>query len=177
MKEHNYLAAPFYLGALLIIVLPLLDFVATVLPLSPGAVSWRFGAAGLLSRSVMIPTAGLVAILGTAALLEHVRVQRVAMVLGFVGSALLLFAIGLFALDVFQLRQQVRPQAVAAYKASSVVAAFKLLACAVVLAAVGVSGLRMRRHAARKARGAGPAAAIIRSTQADESAPVRPSNL
>ncbi len=171
MKEYTYLAWPLYLAGLLVILLTAVDFVATVAPLSPQTVSWRFGAVGMLSRSIMLPTVGLVGILGTAALLEHVRIQRLVMVLGFLASGLLLLAVGMFALDAVQLRNQVGPEAVTSFKASSVVALIKLLSGAVLLAVVGVSGLRMSRHAARKAHSAGPAAVIVRATGGDESAP------
>ena len=174
MKEHAYLAWPLYLAWLVIIAFPLVDLVATVLPLSPGVVSWRFGAVGMLSRSIMLPTVGLVAILATAARFEHVGIPRVVMVLGFVCGVLLLLAVAALTLDAVQLRHQVRPEAAASFKASSVVALFKLLAGSALLGSVGVAGLRMSRHAARKARAAGPAAAIVRATHEDEPPPAPP---
>jgi hypothetical protein len=173
MKQHHYLAWPLYLTGLMVVVFPAVEFVLTVWPLSPGVLSWRYGTVGLLSRSITTAMVGLVIILGTATLLEQTRVQRAVSVLGFVGAAVLLLALGLFALDLLQFRNQVRPAAKTAFDVSSAMAVMKLFAGAVVLLAFGVSGRVMaRRAAARELHRSAPAPLIARPGSREETPPV-----
>jgi hypothetical protein len=173
MKQHHHLAWPLYLTGLMVVVFPAVEFVLTVWPLSPGVLSWRYGTVGLLSRSIMTPMVGLAIILATATLLERTWVQRAVSVLGFVGAAALLLALGLFALDLLQFRNQVRPAAKTAFDVSSVMAVMKLFAGAVVLLAFGVSGRAMvRRAAAREPHRSAPAPLIARPGSREEAPPV-----
>ncbi len=168
MKEHPHIAWPLYLTGLVIIVFPLLEFVLTVWPPSPGVLSWRFGTAGLLGRSIMTPMVGLVIVFATAAFLGHTRVQRAVMVLGFAGTVALLLVTGLFALDLVQFRAQVRAGSKAAYDVSSVVTMLKFLAAAVVMLAFGLSGLRSLRHARAEERRHAGAAPLIGMREREE---------
>ena len=152
MKEHPHIAWPLYLTGLVIIAFPLLEFVLTVWPPSPGVLSWRFGTAGLLGRSIMTPMVGLVILFATASYLGHTGVRRAVMVLGFAGTAVLLLAAGLFTLDLVQFRAQVRAGAKAAYDVSSVVTLLKFFAAAAVFLAFGLSGLRSLRHSRAEER-------------------------
>ncbi len=174
MKEHPHIAWPLYLTGLLIIVFPLLEFVLTVWPPSPGVLSWRFGTAGLLGRSIMTPMVGLAIVLATATFLGHSGVQRAVMVLGFAGTAVLLLVAGLFALDLVQFRAQVRAGAKTAYDVSSVVTLLKFLAAAVVLLAFGLSGLRSLRHKRAEERRHAGAAPLIGKHKRDETDATRP---
>ncbi len=171
MREYRHLAWPFYLMGLAIIIVPMVEFVLTVSPLSPTIVSWRYGAVGLLSRSIMTPMVGLVVIFGTAVLLEHHRVQRGVMVLGFVGAVVLLLALGVFALDLLQLRRQVRPDAKTAYDVASATALLKLFAVTAVLLAFGVSGLKMVRRTSARRHHASTAPLVSRPERREETAP------
>ncbi len=171
MKEYRSLAWPFYLAGLALIVLPAVELVLTVAPLSPGVLSWRYGAVGLLSRSLAMPIAGVLVIFGTAVLLEHGWIRRAAWILGFVGAAALVAVAGVFVLDVLQFRHQVRPQALAAYEAASAVAGLKLLAGTVVLLAMGISGVGMSRRAAGHRRRTGPVPLIARAEHEEEPTP------
>lgn len=172
MKGHHYLAWPFYLTGLAIVAFPALEFVLTVLPLSPTIISWRYGAAGLLARSALTPLVGLVVIAGTATLLEHRWVQRAVMIVGVVGAAAFLLTAVLFSLDLVQFRGEVREAAKRAYDASSAVVLLKLLAESCVLAAFGASGrLLTRRAAAHGAHHAAPALLVRRQEPTDETTP------
>jgi len=163
MNRYHRLAWPFYLSGLAIVAFPALEFVLTILPLSPTVLSWRVGAVGLLARSSLTPLVGLVIILGIATLLEHVWVQRAVMVVGLVGAAAFLLTALLFALDLVQFRGDVRETAKRAYDASSAVVVLKLLAETCVLAAFGASGrLLTRRAAAHAAHHAAPAPLVGR---------------
>ncbi len=147
MKHYRHLAWPFYLTGLAFILLPAAEVVVAILPLSPSVLSWRVGAVGLLGRSVLTPLVGMVIVLGTAVLLEHVLVQRAVTVLAFAGAAAFLVLAGLFALDLLQFRGEVREAARRAFDASSVLALLKLLAATAILAAYGLSGRLLLRHA------------------------------
>ena len=151
MTRYRRLAWPFYLTGLAIVAFPALEYVLTILPLSPSVVSWRVGAVGLLARSSLTPLVGLVIILGTATLLEHLWVQRAVMLVGMVAAAAFLLTALLFALDLIQFRGDVREAAKRAYDASSAVVVVKLLAEACILAAFGASGRLLTRHAAAHA--------------------------
>ncbi len=171
MREYRSLAWPFYLMGLVIILVPAVEYVLTVSPLSPRIVSWRYGAVGLLSRSIMTPMLGLVVIFGTAVLLEHRWIQRGVMVLGFVGGAVLLLTVAVFALDLLQLRQQVRADAKTAYDATSTVAFIKLLGVTAVLLAFGVSGFKVTRHAAGRRHHGTPAPLVSRPASEEKTTP------
>jgi len=162
MAEHRRPAWPFYLTGLVLIVVPAIEYVLTVLPLSPSILSWRYGAVGLLARSIMIPLVGVVLIFGTAVFLEHRWVQRGVMVLGFVGGAALLLAAVLFVFDLLQFRGQVREAVRTAYDGASAMALLKLLAGCVVMIAFGVSALRDVRRAAARDHHSAPAHLIAR---------------
>jgi len=177
MKPYRRLAWPFYLTGLAIILVPAVEYVLTVLPLSPTILSWRVGAVGLLARSVLTPLVGLVIILGTATFLEHVWVQRAVMVAGFAGALALILTIFLFGLDLLQFRGQVREAARRAYDASSAMILLKLFAEAVVLGAFGFSGRLMTRHAAaHEARHAAPAPLIARAEHSEGAPPAPPAS-
>jgi hypothetical protein len=161
MESYKNLAWPLYLTGLVIIGFPALEFFLTILPLSPSILSWRFGAMGLLARSILIPLLGLALIYGTAVVLNHVWMLRVVAIVALVGAVLLLPAMGLFALDMLQLRNEVRAEASAAYDASSVVALMRLFACCVVLVAFGLSSWKnARRKGGKKDRKSGPSALV-----------------
>ncbi len=161
MISYRRLAWPFYLTGLAIVAFPALEFVLTILPLSPTVISWRVGAVGLLARSSLTPLVGLVIILGTATLLEHLSVQRAVMVVGMVAAAAFLLTALLFALDLVQFRGDVREAAKRAYDASSAVVVLKLLAEACVLAAFGASGRLLTRRAAEHAAHHGAPALLV----------------
>ncbi|MGH7517755.1 MAG: hypothetical protein ACREOC_09830 [Gemmatimonadales bacterium] len=128
--------------ALLLIASPLADLVAALLPMRPGEVSWRFGAYGLLTNSLVSPILGLAIIL----VLSGFRQRRGATAITAAVSALLaLFLIGgfaLFVLDYLQLRQAVGTAARGPYDS----AAFKAMIVAAleggVLLSMAIAGFR-----------------------------------
>ncbi len=171
MTHPRHIAWPLYLTGLAIVAVPALEFVVTVSPLSPTLLSWRVAAVGILSRAVLTPLVGLVILLGAAVLLEHARVQRALMVVGFFGCGALLLTAVMFALDLVQLRGQVRVVARPAYDTSSAMALVKLLVAAGVLLSFGLSGLLTARRAARAAHHAAPTPVIARAEHAEEAPP------
>lgn len=171
MNRYRGLAWPFYLTGLAIIAFPALEFILTILPVSPTVLSWRYGTVGLLARSALTPMVGLVIILGTATLLEHVWVQRAVMVVGMVAAAAFLLTAALFVLDLLQFRVDIRAAAKRAYDASSAVVLLKLLGESCVLAAFGASGRRLTRRAAAHAAHHGAPASLVGRKEHSEEAP------
>lgn len=161
MNKLKFLAWPLYITGFAVVFFPALEFVVTIWPLSPSILSWRFGAVGLLSRSLLTPMVGVAMVFSTAVLLDHKWVRRAATLLALVGSVVLLIAIGMFLLDLLQFRNQVRAEASTAYDVSSGVALLKLLICTVILVTFGMSGVRVgRREGHKRTRHSTPAGLV-----------------
>jgi hypothetical protein len=114
--------------AVLLIVSPALDLIAALLPVRLDEVSWRFGAYGLITNSLVTPILGLAIIL---VLSDYQGWSRTSAITAGVCAVLTLLLIGgfaLFVLDYIQLRQAVGraargPYDSAAFKAMLVAAA------------------------------------------------------
>jgi len=142
MVNSRQLALPSYLVAFSLAILPPMDQLIQVFPLRLGDPRWRFGAFGLLSNSLLLPTVGILVALVVATVFEHRRFRRI---LGVAALALVLvLAAGwvVFALDVLQVRNTVSAQAVRAFVAASVGAAMKSLFAMLCLTVLGVTALR-----------------------------------
>lgn len=139
---------------------PLLDLAAGIGSLNPGAVPWRFGAAGLLSGALVLPVLGLGLLLVSSSLLEQRILTRVLAVAAFLGVLLLLATLVVFALDAVQVRAQVRQEAKRAFDLATVKASITFVLEVLVLTVLGLNAFRLgraasERHADRK-RDAGP---------------------
>lgn len=122
MKVNRPLVVAAYLTVLLLILTPLIETTIAVVPFRPGAVNWRFGAAGLFSRAVIVPLFGLVLASGLALALGHRRTLRLVSVIVGLASLAVAVASVLFVLDAIQMRSQVPAQAHAGFDRSSLVA-------------------------------------------------------
>ncbi|CAN5724893.1 hypothetical protein BH23GEM8_BH23GEM8_08320 [soil metagenome] len=98
-----------YAIALLLVVLPLLEFALTIWPLRPSVLLWRFGSFGLLTQAMMLPTLGAFLALVVARHLEQRRVQLVLGVAASFVALLHLGGLGMFMLDSLQARSLARP--------------------------------------------------------------------
>lgn len=165
MRSAKWLAAPAYLVAMLVFVLPLLDTFASLAPLRLTDVGWRYGAAGLFSRSLLLPFVGLLVAFATAVLLEHRWMQRVVAVLALLASLLLMGGIVLFVLDALQLRAQVRLDGRRNFDLLSILAVFKHLLYLVTSVILGVSAWKAGSGivAVRDAKRQGPIFTIGRA--------------
>jgi hypothetical protein len=100
-----WLARGIYLFGLALILTAAIDLFTTVWPLRPTDIAWRYGFLGLTAGYLQTPTLGLLVIALTAAW------QRRPLILHTVGSVslalalILLLAMGMFALDVLQIRE------------------------------------------------------------------------
>jgi hypothetical protein len=125
MAPNRQFAAPAYLVALALIVIPPFDSLMQVLPLRFGEARWRFGAFGLFSNATLLPLLGILIAFVVATVLEQYTLRRVLGVL--TGLGVLLFASMwvVFALDVLQVKNAINPAAALAFKVASVTAAAK----------------------------------------------------
>lgn len=138
--------------AAVFILSPLVDVVTNVYPTDPGSVQWRYGAIGIMSNYLVSGVFGL--LLGTcvAALAGRRIALWIFVALDVLGAVVLLLLLGLFSLDVLQLRGLVQPDAADMFKIGASKAAMKLAIVAVALLILGFGGFR----AARDAAGAAP---------------------
>jgi hypothetical protein len=110
METNKPLARAGYVLAVLLVVIPLFDVTAQLLPLRLGDERWRFGAVGQLSNILLVPLLGLLLIIALATFTDSRRVKRV------IGAicAILAVVMGalsvLFILDYFQVRTIVTPK-------------------------------------------------------------------
>jgi hypothetical protein len=146
-KPLERTAGPFYFLALLFLVLPLVDYVMNVWPLSPGTVNWRYGALGLSGGFLLTPLLGLVMLLTGSILFGH-RGMRV--FVGVVSAVLaLLLALGmmLFVLDSLQVRRGVAADAMWAYDVGVIKAIVKIFTGAICSAWVALVAFRKLQDA------------------------------
>lgn len=152
-----------YLLALILILSPLVDLISTVWPLRPGDLSWRYGLLGLLGSYVHTAVLGFALGMAAAYVEERNTLLRVFAVTGLVCATALVLAMGLFALDVLQMRALRAEGLRAATLVSGGVQEIKYLAATLVLVCLGAGGVgTARRVASRAHRGRERGPGIIR---------------
>jgi hypothetical protein len=110
METNKPLARAGYVLAALLIVIPLFDLTAQLLPLRLSDERWRFGAVGQLSNILLVPLLGLLLVIGLATLTDSRRVKRViGAICAILAVALAVLSV-LFILDYFQVRTIVTPK-------------------------------------------------------------------
>jgi hypothetical protein len=124
---YSRIAPCLYLLACMLIVLPIVDAAVSVTPFHVRNVQWRFGAVGMFTNTLLTPGVGFMLAVVTAALLQHVRTQRVLSILSWIGAVVLLGLLGVFALDALQTRAMVRPEMMRPFVLASSIAAGKLV--------------------------------------------------
>jgi hypothetical protein len=142
MALQRQLAAPAYLVAFALIVIPPLDALMQVIPFRLHDPRWRFGAFGLLSNAMMIPVTGLLIAFVVSTLFEHRVLQRT---LGMLSLAVATATVGVlivFGLDALQVRQQVPPAAQLAFRVASTTAVTKSILGILTLGAFGLASFK-----------------------------------
>lgn len=143
-----------YAIALLLIVLPLLEFTLTIWPLRPSIVLWRFGSFGLLTQALMLPTVGAFMALVLARFLEQRRMQMVLGAIAVLVCVALLGGLALFALDSLQARSLARADLQQHVTVTLVRAFIAAAVYAVIWAWMAIASLRtLRKHAAERVSG------------------------
>ncbi len=139
----------YFLSALLVAT-PTVDLVTQVWPLQPGSMVWRYGFLGLLGNNLLTPLLGFTLAGAAAILTENPRALRILSWMAFGVGLGLVAVLGLFSLDVLQLRASVAPEAKAGFQIGAGIAAGKYA-----LAVVGylLLGGTARRSLPRPSRG------------------------
>ena len=100
-----WLARGLYLFGLAFMLTAAIDLFTTVWPLRPAEIAWRYGFLGLSAGYLQTPALGLVLIILTAIWQERPGILRLAGVVCLLTALVLIGVMGLFALDVLQVRQ------------------------------------------------------------------------
>lgn len=137
-----------YLVAGLFILTMLMDVVTNVWPPDPGDIQWRFGFFGVASNYLISGLFGTLLLAGAAAWAGQRRMMLVAALLAAVSGGLLLICAAVYALDVLQLRGNVRPEAEFPFKVGALKSFLKMLATSVALLVIGWGSWKARAQRA-----------------------------
>jgi hypothetical protein len=145
MRSSRYLSAPTYLVAFLFAFVPFLDLLVSVWPLQFGNLRWRVATMGQLSGGLMTVLLGFLLALVISTVLEQPRMQRAIVALSGLMAVALIATMGLFVLDVFQLRGAVRPEVRRTYDMIAVQAFIKFVLSLIGSLLFAWAALRMAR--------------------------------
>lgn len=148
---------PLYFIAIGLIVLPVLDFVTSILPFQPYEITWRFSAVALFSGFLFTPLLAIALIALVAALTEDRVMLRVLSIFNLVFTVLLVVLMVLYLLDVLQIRHDVVGDAEQLPFDMSAIRAFsKYIFTIFVLGYLGIAGFRASRDRRPRGREATP---------------------
>jgi hypothetical protein len=134
MISSRQLAACAYFVAFLLVAIPLVDVFLGLAPWNVAVAHWRFGAAGLVSNALMIPSLGMLIAVATAATQGHVSAQRGLRVASWVAVVAIVIGLVLFPLDALQTRSLVRQDAHLSFDVASAIAECKMALGAIAFA-------------------------------------------
>jgi hypothetical protein len=135
--------------ALLLIALPVFDLVASIWPLRPGSLHWRFGASGLMAGFLLTPLLGLTLLTVVATLSNRRATYLTLVTVNGIATVALLGILLLFGLDVLQLRGTVPPVEKPLFDAAAVKGFVKYAACVCALIGLTFANVRLWRSAPR----------------------------
>lgn len=138
-----------YLFAVVLITIPLLDFLSSVMPPRPGELSWRYGAFGLMAGYLHTPMLGLALALVLGWALGHRWVLTLGGWIALLGAVALLGVMGIFALDVLQMRGMRAEEVQTAILAGGVLQEVKYFTAALVLGFMGLGAIKTAGRAKR----------------------------
>jgi hypothetical protein len=145
LDPDEALAGPLYLVAIVLVVIPAIDFLLSVPEFDPGNVQWRFAAVGLLSGYTLTPILGLALAFVISAILKQHRVQRILVIACLTTGVVLLVLSAGFLLDALQLRIAVPLDGRAAFNSAWHRAMLKHVLSAAALVYLGWGARRMIR--------------------------------
>jgi hypothetical protein len=150
MRNTDRLTVPAYVLAASLLLVPFLDLLVQVWPMLPSQSAWRFGTLGLLSRTLITPSLGLLLLLGAALSAEHAQLLRVISALSGVISLVLFGCLALFLIDGIEVRALVAEDGKDRFDLTALVASAKLGMGFVVTFAYCVFGWRASRALTRQ---------------------------
>jgi hypothetical protein len=150
MTDYRQIAWPAYLVSIAMITIPFFDAGISLYPWNPTDARWRFGAVGMFSNAMLIPTTGVLVAFVTSVLANHHNVRRAIGIVSLVVAILCLGALVVFVLDALQTRASVNPEILISFNVASVTAAVKTL-----LAAITLLGFALASRQKSSRRGGG----------------------
>lgn len=150
-----------YFLALILAITPVTELVSTVWPPRPGDLVWRYGALGLAAAYMPNVTLGIALVL----VMAYWRGHRFVMLA--VGAASVLLAVGilpvmgLFALDMLQVRALRPPEQQSPVLIAGVIQEVKYLAVAIALLCLGIGGTKMGATSSARSE---PRVGVLRSS-------------
>jgi hypothetical protein len=135
-----------YPVAALLVLVPCIEVAAGSWPFQTSELSWRFGVAGIVLKTVVTPILGLLLAMGAAAFLEHRRVLRALSAAAMAISAAALLVAATFSMDFLQLRAMIAPQQRAGMTVASATALLMAALAVPAAAALGVGGWKATRR-------------------------------
>lgn len=122
-----------------------IDLMTTAWPLRPTEMAWRYGFLGLSAGYLQTPTLGLLLIAGTALWRRQPHVMRAAGIVSLVTAAALMVVMGMFGLDVLQIRELRSPDMRATVLAGGLFQEVKFFVAMLVFLMLGLGCLRTVR--------------------------------
>lgn len=145
VRPLRSLAPAFYIVAVLLLLLPAVDYIADAWPFRPDALDWRFRVGGDISAYVLSPLLGLLLASATAAWLNQPAVSRWLSLVAWIGAVLLVLILSAFALDSLPVRSAAPEGARWVTTKSFGIAAVKIGVAAFTYVILGVCNLRAAR--------------------------------
>lgn len=147
MSEVRRIAAPAYVVAVALILLPIAEVLASTAPWRLLDARWRFGFFGIISNALLLPAAGLFIAFAAATLLEQRTLRRV---IGFAAAAAAVMcsiALAVFMLDALQTRAAIRTEMRSNFSTAAIAAGLRVIVSAIVCGVIGRAALtRSRVH-------------------------------
>ncbi len=135
-----------YLFALVLFASPLIDLVSTVWPLRASDLGWRYGFLGLAAGYLHTPILALVLAMGVAFWQGHAGTLRSLAILSTVAAIAFVPVMAMWTLDVVQMRGLRVEETQTGILVGGVIQEFKYLGACLVLACLGVGGVRTSKH-------------------------------
>jgi hypothetical protein len=129
-----------YATAALLVAIPMVEATLTVLPARADLAQWRFGAAGIYSRAVLVPLAGVALAFGLAIGLNQDRALRLLSAGAVVVALGWLLTAGLFTLDAVEMHTAIPADDHMAFRATALAAFGRMTATSAVLLLFGRGG-------------------------------------
>jgi hypothetical protein len=167
-KLSGWATAGLYSLAFVAIFFPMLDLITTVLPLRPTNFQWRYGALGLTPGYLHLPLLGVGILLAIAYLRGHQAVLRWTGAASLVVSAFLVLALGVFLLDVIEMRSMRQGGERSLVLAGGAIQATKYSVSVVALLLLGLGGWRTAGRMASAAGSSTSGRIVTSSSRAEE---------
>lgn len=142
-----------YLFGLVLLLAPLSDLISTVWPLMPGELPWRYGFLGLSAGYIHTPMLGLTIALATAHWEGNTTALRFLGYATGVVAVLLLVVMGVFMLDLLQMRGLRAAEAQRGVLIGGLLQEAKYGTAVLVLLALGVGSVKTAGRASRSSSG------------------------